>query len=181
MEGTSWDSSTQLLLMDNQTINTMKSQEVVSYRSSGSEGAGWYKGPMYKGDKIVNPGEYLMVRNQNASEDYTFFAHGDLPRSKVGQILPAGSTDVYVGAFAVPVAVSELDLEGEYQILLIDNETANYMKSQEVISYRTTGSQGAGWYKGPAYYGDTIIEAGTGFVLRRGAASIEAEWAINPY
>ncbi|MGE4488725.1 MAG: TIGR02597 family protein [Kiritimatiellales bacterium] len=180
MKDESWDSQTQLLLVDNDTVSTMKPQEAISYRSTGSQGAGWYKGPTYKGNVVITPGEYVVVRNQSANE-YVFVAYGDVPASKVGQILPAGQTDVYVAGFPVPVTVSELGLEGEYQILLIDNDSTGYMKPQEALSYRTTGSNGAGWYKGPTYRGDSVIAAGTGFILRRASDSIDSEWAEKPY
>lgn len=169
-----WNTSTQILLPANDAAGINKGPTIVAYNSTDKK---WKVGRTDYSNVPVVPGQSLIIRNVSAS-GLTWIAYGDVPASKVGQILPAGPYDVAVAGFEVPVKLKDLDLEGECTILLPANDAVGINKGPTIVAYNAGEGK---WKVGRTDYSNVEIPAGEGFIVRRDASHVtDSVWAINP-
>ena len=169
-----WNTSTKILLPANDAAGINKGYTIVAYNTTDNK---WKVGRTdYSSQKVV-PGQSLIIRNESTS-GLTWIAYGDVPESKVGQILPTGAYDVAVAGFEVPVRLADLALEGEGQILLPANDAAGFNKGYTIVAYNAGEGK---WKVGRTDYSNVEIPSGEGFIVRRDASHVtDSVWAVNP-
>ncbi len=165
-----WDANTQILLPRNDEAGTNKGYTVIGWN-----GSQWKSGFTDYTNTILNPEEAFIIRNGSGS-DLSWIASGTVMQGKVGRYLPGnGAQDIVVGPLPKAVALQDLNLEGEGQILLPRNDEAGTNKGYTVVGW--TGSQ---WKSGFTDYSSTEIPAGEGFILRRDASHTTAsKWTVE--
>lgn len=187
LEGTTFDSSTQIMLPNTASEGINKAAKAFSYQENGLFGnpAGWYDGFTYSDSVVIAPDSFVIVRNQLAS-GITNIVFGDVLDTDLAAVIPAtsGSDDLYLGLYPVDVTLGDLNLEGFGQLIVIDNDASGINKAGKAYTYQASGLFGnpAGWYDGFTYADSTVVPAGTGVILRRSAGASADDWAMNkPY
>lgn len=149
---------------------------------------------------IFTPDDIMVIRNSDDTEALSYIVSGNVPEGAIGQLLSthASDDDTYTSSGRpVGITLDELGLGGSAAfkgstgsgfsltindtLRVYDNTTAGINKSPASTYYY---HETEGWRTlADAPAGDTVIPAGTGFVIRKvsGTTSTDAWTAQAPY